>query len=164
MKYFLLGNENNVADIAVKVFGNLPAARIAEVEDMLLKANPELKSLNKMQPGALIHIPDTAKAPDANKREVVDPIEGLKADIIRQLKALEADVKRSHRRHRRQQEEDLQLLHSARRDLQEHPRGEKVGGKLKKHIKDSETSDDESKELGLKALRKLKKTAGSVRG
>jgi hypothetical protein len=58
----------------------------------------------------------------------------------------------------------LQLLHSARRDLQEHPRGEKVGGKLKKHIKDSETSDDESKELGLKALRKLKKTAGSVRG
>lgn len=164
MKYYLLGNEENVADIAVKVYGDLSATRKAEVEGMLLKANPELKLVDRMQPGTLIHIPDTAKAPDANKREVVDPIEGLKTDIIRQLKALETEVKRSHSRHRRQQEESARILHSARKGLQEHPRGEKVAGRLKRHIKDSKISDDESKDKRLKALGKLRKMAGSVRG
>ena len=61
MKYTLLGSENNVTEVAVRVFGNLPAARLAEVEDLLLNANPELGAADKMQPGTLIRIPDTAK-------------------------------------------------------------------------------------------------------
>jgi hypothetical protein len=162
MKYFLLGNEESVAEIAGKAFRNLPAERRAEVEAMLLKANPELGSGRKLPPGALIRIPDSAKSPDTDKRDVIDPIEDLKGNIIRQLKALEAEVKRSHTRHRRHQEESSQLLHSARRDLQEHPQGEKVGGKLRKLLRDSERSDHESKDIKLKALRKLKKIAGSI--
>jgi hypothetical protein len=164
MKYFLLGNEESVAEIAGRAFRNLPADRRAEVEAMILKANPQLGSGRKPRPGTLINIPDSAKSPATDKRDVIDPIEDLKRNVIRQLKALEAEVRRSHTRHRKHQKESAQLLHSARRDLQEHPQGEKIGGKLKKHFTVSEKSNNESKDIGLKALRNLRKTAGLLRG
>ena len=164
MKYFLLGNEKSVAEIAGKAFRNLPADRRAEVEAMLLKANPELRSGRKLPPGTLIRIPNSAKTLEPDKRDVIDPIEDLKGNIIRQLKTLEAEVKRSHTKRRLEQKESVQLLNTAHRELQDLPGGERVAGTLKKYFKDSKKSDKEFKEMGLKALKRLKMTATSVKG
>ena len=88
----------------------------------------------------------------------------MKADIIRQLKALEREVRRRHKTHQQHQKNTGKILSSVRKELKEHRHGEAVEVKLKKHLRDAEKSDDESRNKGLSALRKLKKSAGLVRG
>jgi hypothetical protein len=49
--------EKRVSDIATRVFGDLPAAQLKVAEEALLQANPNLKTLKTVKPGAVLIVP-----------------------------------------------------------------------------------------------------------
>ena len=49
--------EKRVSDIATRVFGDLPPAQLKVAEEALLQANPHLKTLKALKPGAVVLVP-----------------------------------------------------------------------------------------------------------
>lgn len=49
--------EKRVSDIATRVFGDLPPAQLKVAEEALLQANPHLKTLKTLKPGAVVLVP-----------------------------------------------------------------------------------------------------------
>lgn len=162
MKFLLKGDEQSIAEIAGKAFTNLSAADRVKAEAALLKANPELRTIAKIPPGTLIRIPASARTFKPNKDKLVDPVEGMVGNVIRELKALETEIKKSQTKHERRLKEYPENLKAARRALKGHPDGEAITNRLAKHLNDSKSSDDKNMKRGLDALKRMRKTVSTL--
>jgi hypothetical protein len=57
MAVTIFTGEKRVSDIAKRVFGDLPPAQLKLAEQALLNANPQLKTLKALKPGAIVFVP-----------------------------------------------------------------------------------------------------------
>jgi hypothetical protein len=53
----IFAGEKRIGDIAKRVFGDLPPAQLKLAEQALLNANPQLKTLKALTPGAIVFVP-----------------------------------------------------------------------------------------------------------
>ena len=162
MRFLLKGDEQSIAEIAGKAYKNLSTEDLVKAEAALLKENPELRTIAKIPPGTLIRIPANAGTLKPNQGKLVDPVEAMVGNVIRELKALEAEIKQSHAKHERRLKEYPENIKAARRALRDHPDGEAVTNRLVNHLRRARSSDGKNRELGLDALKKMHKTISTL--
>jgi hypothetical protein len=69
MNYSVFKGESSVSELVTRLFA-LPAKspKIREAEEILLQANPQLKDIKKVVPGAILKIPSTAPPVKASQK------------------------------------------------------------------------------------------------
>src|SRR2546429_418001 len=60
MAITIFTGEKRISDIVTRLFGDLPADQLKLAEEALLNANPHLKALQTLKPGAIIMVPSMA--------------------------------------------------------------------------------------------------------
>jgi hypothetical protein len=60
MAVAIFTGEKRISEIATRVFGDLPPGQLRVAEEALLNANPHLKALRTLKPGAVIMVPPVA--------------------------------------------------------------------------------------------------------
>ena len=81
--------EKNLTELAEKLFSNLSKDQLAKVEHALLRENPHLKDVSRVNPGSILKIP---AMPDLNlkpKRALKDPESDNLAELAKRLKTTE---------------------------------------------------------------------------
>ncbi|HMB60595.1 MAG TPA: hypothetical protein VKN35_11845 [Xanthomonadales bacterium] len=163
MKYFLLGEEQSAREIADRVYRNLTPTQRARAEAALIRENPELNTSDGLLPGALIRIPTGSGHGQPDKGKLVDPVSGMVNSIVQQLKTLESEVKANITRHEKQLDAYPATLKEARGDLKDDAEAEALSERLMSHVKGKSKAIKEKKERGIKAIKTLRKSAGTIR-
>lgn len=65
--------EKNVAEIADKLYARLTPKQREKAEAALLKANPQLKDINKLRPGTILRLPDLPELRAKTNRSLDNP-------------------------------------------------------------------------------------------
>lgn len=162
MRFLLLGDERSVKEVAANAFRGMSRAELAEASAALLKANPELRSISNLPPGSLIRVPPKIKNPRAGADEYVDPVEGMVKNVIRQLKALEAEINTNHEEHEEKVKKYPEKIREARKNLADHPEAEAVSNKLTEYLRKTRTSNKKNRERGIDAVRKMRESVSAL--
>lgn len=162
MKFLLLGDERSVKEVAENAFRGMSRAELADTSAALLKANPELKSIADLPPGTLIRVPSKIKKPRTEKDEYVDPVEGMVKNVIKELKALEAEINSNHKDHEDALNKYPERIREARKNLADNPEAAAVSSKLMEHLRKTKASDKKNKERGLDAVRKMRESVSAL--
>jgi len=162
MRFLLKGDEQNVKEIAANAFRDLSAADLAKATTALLKVNPELKNVANLPPGTLIRVPPDIAKPAEDPNAYVDPIEGMVNNVIKELKALEAEINTSHTDHQEALGKYPENLKEAREIFAGRADAEAVASNLVDHLKKSKVSNEKNRERGLDAVRKMRETVAGL--
>lgn len=162
MRFLLKGDEQTVKEIAANTFRDLSPADLAKASAALLKANPELKIITTLPPGTLIRVPPDIARPAEDPNAYLDPIEGMVSNVIKELKALEAEINTSHTDHQEALGKYPENLKEAREIFAGRADAEAVASNLVDHLKKSKISNEKNRERGLDAVRKMRETVAGL--
>ncbi len=162
MKYFILRNEKNIAEISEKLYKDLTPKRRKLAETALLKENPELKKITKAKKGYLVRIPRTLEGHKADRRKVLDPYDQIANDMLDGFDAFETHFAETFTSRKAQQKDWASTLAAASKELKQHPKAGELTKALKKNITESRSQNTKQAKRIARALAQLKKTAAEI--
>jgi len=162
MRYLILRNEKRVSDITDKIYQGLKAKAREQAETALLKANPELRSLKNFRKGFIVRIPPSTAQDGKGHRQIVDPIEDFTQEMVAELKLLEQKINDKFDHFDQKQNDTLEKIKAAAKELKEQDSGDKMANLLKKNIPILKKENNEKRKHGLDAIKKLQDIAASI--
>lgn len=92
MRIMLFHGEQSITDLADNIYACLSSKTHAVAEAALLKANPELKEIGSLKPGAILKVPMISGISFKADRNHADPIEQVGAALIRSLESYRSQL------------------------------------------------------------------------
>jgi hypothetical protein len=99
MRIAAFRGESSVRDIAEKLYVDLSAPERRKAVDGLLKANPQLRELDNVKPGTLLHVPDVPKVAAKSGRGLDDPTRVVANLVEKSLEEYAARLAERHDAH-----------------------------------------------------------------
>ena len=130
MRVIAFRGERNVAAIVEKAYADLSPETKKLARAALLKANPQLKSLNKVKPGSPLVIPEVPGLKPA--RGLDDPRDEITGDLVQSLKTFGETMEARHKEFQAELEEQERLLRDGQLKLVE-----KSSSSVKKLVKET---------------------------
>ncbi len=154
--------EANVGEVADKVFTRLTPKQREKAEAELLKANPQLKSMNKMETGTILRVPDVPELRAKTNRKLENPDDQIAKAISESLANLGSSTEKSLAAEKDALKEQAGLIKSAKfkRLISADPTLQELAKDATKHIAERSKELDERKK---KIANTLKLAAGDLK-
>jgi len=126
MRITTFRGETSVTDLVNRLYSDLDAAKRAKAEAALLKANPQLRGLDSLAPGAVLAVPSVSGVRVKASRDIEYPVEEVADTLASDLKDYGRHLAARHELHEQRLKEQTALLKDKelKKALRTRPEGE----------------------------------------